>query len=52
VAVELMVAQLDAPDMPPKVVRMPSQLIVRNSTTARDPRLSAVAVDGREHGKR
>ncbi|SFS15980.1 DNA-binding transcriptional regulator, LacI/PurR family [Microbacterium sp. cf046] len=52
VAVELLTAHLDDPSMATKVVRMQAQLVVRNSTTALDPRLSAVAVDGREHGGR
>ncbi len=52
VAVELLVDHLDDPSQPTKAVRMQAQLVVRNSTAALDPRLSAVAVDGRKHGNR
>ncbi|MET0829201.1 MAG: LacI family DNA-binding transcriptional regulator [Microbacterium sp.] len=52
VAVELLISHLDDPSQATKVVRMQAQLVVRNSTSARDPRLSAVAIDGREHGNR
>ncbi|GAA1963014.1 LacI family DNA-binding transcriptional regulator [Microbacterium deminutum] len=48
VAVELLLAHLTDPDRPKSVVRMKAKLVVRNSTTALDPRQSAVAVDGRD----
>lgn len=47
VAVQLLLEHLDDPTQPPKTVRMTSQLVVRNSTAALDPRASAVAIDGR-----
>ncbi len=52
VAVELLLAHLDDPGRAPTTVRMQAQLVVRNSTSALDPRLSAVAIDGRQHGQR
>jgi DNA-binding LacI/PurR family transcriptional regulator len=52
VAVSLLLDHLAEPDHPPVVVRMKAKLVVRNSTTALDPRLSAVAVDGRERAER
>lgn len=52
VAVELLIAHLDDPSQPTKTVRMQAQLVVRNSTAALDPRLSAVVMDGRGHGRR
>jgi DNA-binding LacI/PurR family transcriptional regulator len=52
VAVELLLNHLDDPSQPMRAVRMPSQLVVRNSTAALDPQRSAVVADGREHGKR
>jgi DNA-binding LacI/PurR family transcriptional regulator len=52
VAVGLLLDHLAEPDHPPVVVRMKARLVVRNSTSALDPRLSAVAVDGRERAER
>lgn len=52
VAVDLLMAHLNDPSQPTTAVRMQAQLVVRNSTTALDPRKSAVAVDGRHHGNR
>ncbi len=49
-AVEMLVAHLDDPDRAMTTVSMQAQLVVRNSTSALDPRRSAVAVDGRQHG--
>jgi len=51
VAVEMLVNHLDDPSRPPKAVRMQAQLVVRNSTAALDPQRSAVAIDGRQHGR-
>jgi DNA-binding LacI/PurR family transcriptional regulator len=52
VAVELLLAHLDDPSQTTRTVRMPAQLVVRNSTAALDPRSSAVAIDGRRHSPR
>jgi DNA-binding LacI/PurR family transcriptional regulator len=49
VAVQLLLNHLDDPTQPMRAVRMPSQLVVRNSTAALDPLRSAVVADGRRH---
>lgn len=49
VSADLLLAQLADPDRPPTVAQMKAKLVVRNSTAALDPRLSAVAVDGIRH---
>jgi len=46
VAAELLLAQIADPELPPAAVRMKAKLIVRSSTAALDPRVSATAVDG------
>lgn len=51
VAVQLLLTHLDDPSQPMRAVRMPSQLVVRNSTAALDPRRSAVVADSRAQGK-
>lgn len=51
VAVQLLLEHLDDPSRPMRVVRMPSQLVVRNSTAALDPRRSAVVIDSRVRGE-
>lgn len=52
VAVEMLIEHLDDPGRETKVVRLQSQLIVRNSTAARDASRSAVVADSRRHDSR
>lgn len=52
VAVDLLLTHLDDPSMPPQIVRMQAQLVVRNSTAALDPRFSAAMTDRRQHDSR